>query len=391
MTVTYGFYNSVGSDRVYDALQMGQMFDGLILPGVYEQVGDHLDTVEDSGMDIFVGSGRAWFKNTWTYNDANLGLSVPTADALLPRIDLVYLEVNMASGVRANEIDIMEGTPASSPVPPTLTQSGDVWQYPLAEIEVGAAVTSITDNDITIIVGTEDCPFVTGFISGNIIDHDHTAGYGGALGASGLLTNSVTEPKIAASSVSEAKIATGAVTNTKIGTDAVTESKIADGAVTVNRLGTSAVTAIKIQNRTRTIFLPPMHIVEADAFDAMIILADGVTSEVKGMFKVPKDFVSGMTVKPVVIASASGNIYSTWTITYGGVGEAIDTHTHTASQAATALTLYLLSEIQSLSISNAAVGDYAQLGFQRIGESASDTINDAVLFIGWLITYTADS
>lgn len=264
MTLTSGFFNSVADDREYDALQMGQMFEGLIWDGVYEGLGDHLDTVEDSGMDVLVGSGRAWFKNTWTYNDADLGVTVPTAHALLNRIDVIYLEVNFGVGVRANTIDIVSGTPASSPVAPTLTQSGDVWQYPLAEIYVGAAVTSISDSNITIKVGTVDCPFITGIISGNIIDHDHTSGLGGVVHLDGLPTivesklgsASVTEPKLGTSSVTEDKIAEDAVTEDKIASQAVTTGKIAAFNIIENRIADGAVTAVKQENRNRLIWTP---------------------------------------------------------------------------------------------------------------------------------------
>jgi len=276
MAFTYGFYDSVSSDRLYTARQFGQLFDGLIYDGVYEDYGDHFEVVEDSGMNILIKSGRAWFKSTWSLNDSNLSDTVPTADPLLPRIDIVYLEINLGSGVRANKIDIVTGTPASSPVPPTLTQSGDVWQYPLAHIYVGAGVTTISDANITNKMGTVDCPYVTGPVSGNFADHDHTAGQGGNIGSTGISNSAIVETKIAdgavtvnkigslavstakiqssaisaakiaTSAVEEAKIATGAVTNTKLGSSAVSEAKIADGAVTLNKIATGAVGAGKI-------------------------------------------------------------------------------------------------------------------------------------------------
>ncbi len=162
MTVTYGFYDSISSDRLYNAKQMGSIFDGIILDGVYSGYGDKLAVIEDAppSMDVLVGSGRAWFDHTWTYNDAAISKTIPTADATLNRIDIIYLEVNESTGVRANSINILVGTPAGSPSPPILTNTSTIHQYALAHIYVGAAVTEILQANITGWIGTDDTPYV---------------------------------------------------------------------------------------------------------------------------------------------------------------------------------------------------------------------------------------
>lgn len=165
MTLSYGFYNSVSQDRLYNAEHVSRIFDGIINDGVYASIGGYFLVVENTGMNVGISSGRAWFNHTWTYNDANIVLSLDTADPLLPRIDVVYLEVNSDVGVRANSVDILTGTPASTPVAPTLTNTSTVHQYPLAHVYVGATVTSISQAQITNKVGTTDCPFVTGLLS----------------------------------------------------------------------------------------------------------------------------------------------------------------------------------------------------------------------------------
>ncbi|NHJ86004.1 MAG: hypothetical protein FK734_11120 [Asgard group archaeon] len=170
MTVSFGFYNSVTGDRTYNAIQMSSIFDGIIQDGVLETVGNALMVIENTGMGIYVQSGRAWFNHTWTYNDANLSLTVPTAHATLPRIDLVILEVDGNTGVRANDIKILQGTAASTPVEPTLTQTDPKYQYPLAAIYVAAGVTSIVQANITNKIGTSECPFVTGPLEGMSAD-----------------------------------------------------------------------------------------------------------------------------------------------------------------------------------------------------------------------------
>jgi hypothetical protein len=161
MAITFGFYNSVAGDRVYDALQVSQMFDGVITDGVFVNIGDIFDVTDGSGMDVIVGTGKAWFNHTWTINDSALTLTVPASDLILPRIDAVVLEVNASLAVRANTIKIVSGTPATIPTEPAMVSTSEIHQYPLAYISVAAGVSSLTPADITTMVGTYLCPFVT--------------------------------------------------------------------------------------------------------------------------------------------------------------------------------------------------------------------------------------
>lgn len=153
MTVTYGFYDSVSGDRVYSASDFNKMMRGIITDGVLADYGNALYVVEDTSMDITVQTGKCWFDDTWTENDADLTLTVTTAHATLDRKDAVVVEIDKTTGVRVNSIKIIDGTAAASPVLPTLATGPTIFQYMLAEIFVGAAVTSITDANITNRVG----------------------------------------------------------------------------------------------------------------------------------------------------------------------------------------------------------------------------------------------
>ena len=161
MALTFGFYNSVANDRVYDAVQVSKMFDGVITDGIFKLIGNKFQVVQNTGMNIIVKSGKAWFNNTWTYNDTDYGLTVAAAHLTLPRVDTVALEVNAALASRTNTIKMIAGTPASVPVPPTLTNTSELHQYPLAYISVAANALSIVNANITQVVGTLACPYVT--------------------------------------------------------------------------------------------------------------------------------------------------------------------------------------------------------------------------------------
>lgn len=170
MAVTYGFYNSLNKDRMYNAEQMSSIFNGIITDGVFSTVGDALMTVAGTGMQVIVKPGRAWFNSTWTLNDAQLPLDVPAADVSLTRIDAVILEVNSAVATRANSIKVLKGTPSANPAKPALSATETNHQYALAYITVGAGATSVTAANIEINVGKTSCPFITSVLQQTNID-----------------------------------------------------------------------------------------------------------------------------------------------------------------------------------------------------------------------------
>jgi hypothetical protein len=168
MALTYGFYDSISNDRTYNAEQMSKLFEGIITEGIFQTIGGALVVSANSGLNINVAAGRAWFFNTWTNNDAVLTLVVSASDPTLNRIDRVILEVDKATGVRANSIKMLNGTAASIPTAPTLANTATKKQYALADIYVAAGATVITAGNITNKVGTAGTPFITGII--NTID-----------------------------------------------------------------------------------------------------------------------------------------------------------------------------------------------------------------------------
>lgn len=164
MSVSSGFFNSLNGDRKYNAAQMSAIFDGLIIDGVFASIGTAFAVKAAGGLTVNVGIGKSWFDHTWTVNDSILPMTAPEAEVLLDRIDAVVLEVNGMESVRNNTIKFVKGNPSSAPSRPTLTNEGNVHQYPLCYIyrKYGTAV--INQADITPMVGTESTPFVTGIL-----------------------------------------------------------------------------------------------------------------------------------------------------------------------------------------------------------------------------------
>lgn len=164
MSFASGFFNSVDHDRLYDATDISRLFDGLIRDGIFASIGDCMVVKQSNQMNVTVGTGRAWFNHTWSYNDALYPVTIPPSEILMDRIDAIVLEINSVEAVRANSIKLIKGTPSSTPTKPALTNTKEVHQYPLAYVKVGKEVTSIRQADIENCVGTSACPFVTGIL-----------------------------------------------------------------------------------------------------------------------------------------------------------------------------------------------------------------------------------
>ena len=164
MSLRSGFFDSFNEDRKYNSLQFSSIFDGIISDGIYATYGDYFLVSPVSGMNIKVGTGRAWLDHTGTLNDADYPMTVEDAEVVLKRIDTVIIEVDRSNSGRINRLRILKGTPASTPVAPQLTKTESLKQYPLADILVKPNATEIVAADITNRIGTKDLPWVAGSI-----------------------------------------------------------------------------------------------------------------------------------------------------------------------------------------------------------------------------------
>ena len=168
MSLTYGFYNSLNHDRKYDARQISMLFDGLITDGVYRSIGRAFAVSVNSGMILNVAEGRAWFDHTWTLNDTIMTVTLPEAHSVYTKIVAVIIRVDKAN--RVNSIVCKEGTAGSEPKKPTMDKTANLSEYPLAYVTIDPGVTEISPGKIEQVIGSSECPFVTGVIQGVSID-----------------------------------------------------------------------------------------------------------------------------------------------------------------------------------------------------------------------------
>ena len=173
MTVTSGFFNSVNHDRLYNAEQISSIFDGVILDGVYQGIGDAFQVVPypDANDTVIVKTGRAWFDHTWTLNDSDFSITLDPPNAVLSRIDAIVIDVDKRKNVRKNSITYIPGEYSAAPTYPALVKGEFRNQYPLCYITVEAGSSApISALNIENKVGSSDCPIVTGVLE--VMDSD---------------------------------------------------------------------------------------------------------------------------------------------------------------------------------------------------------------------------
>jgi hypothetical protein len=116
----------------------------LTTPGMGVQVSDGVGWLSNSGDD-----GIVWWVEDEAKNGAKRQLAIATADSALNRIDRVIVEWKTTNYADLPELKILQGTAASSPTAPALTNSSTVRQISLARISVAAGTTAITAAMIT--------------------------------------------------------------------------------------------------------------------------------------------------------------------------------------------------------------------------------------------------
>lgn len=147
MAIWSGFFNSVAGDRSYSAAAFAEYFAAFIANGVFLDTSTSLQVTENSTMDVTVAAGKAWINGYIMVNFDDYDLTIDAADGVYNRIDRVVVRFDTAG--RAIGLAVSKGTPGSSPVAPALVRDANYYELGLADVAVGAGVTSIEAADIT--------------------------------------------------------------------------------------------------------------------------------------------------------------------------------------------------------------------------------------------------
>ena len=133
---------SVAEDR-YRTMARHWQVSGCI-PGYLNELEAYGDS---SGMQIKLKTGSAWIYGHSYENTAERTIAVTAADPANPRIDRLVLEANFTTNIITAKM--VDGTAAATPAAPALTQTAAIWQIPLAQVYVDAAVATIAVAKVT--------------------------------------------------------------------------------------------------------------------------------------------------------------------------------------------------------------------------------------------------
>lgn len=152
MAEIYFPFNSVSGDREYSAESFAGYFGDIISSGVSAN-GDNLPITSAGGLTISVGTGLAWINGHLYENNTTKSLTLETGDSY-HRIDRIVTRLMVAE--RMIETQVVKGTPAITPVAPTLLRTDEYWDIGLAEIYVASSAIAVTDSNITDTRGEDD-------------------------------------------------------------------------------------------------------------------------------------------------------------------------------------------------------------------------------------------
>jgi hypothetical protein len=118
--------------------------------GSGSQPNDGLRVVQQgpAAAAVNVLEGAALVHGIAYFSDAIESFPVAVNASGNPRVDTIILQADYA--LQEARLDILTGTPAASPVPPSLTQNaGVLWEIPIADIAVSSGFTTIVQANIT--------------------------------------------------------------------------------------------------------------------------------------------------------------------------------------------------------------------------------------------------
>lgn len=165
MALSYGFFDSINDDRLYNADDISNYFVKLITNGVFATPASAMQVQANSGMTVKVSAGWGFISCKWVHNDAPYILTLDAPDMVLNRIDRIVLRLDTRESGRNITIGIHKGTAAATPTAPTLTRANGVYELSLAQVYVAANAAAISQIDITDERGnTSVCGYVTGLI-----------------------------------------------------------------------------------------------------------------------------------------------------------------------------------------------------------------------------------
>lgn len=115
----------------------------LVNSGVVPNEGLTVSQSAVPAMSVLVSAGRANVQGGYYESDANETLIIAANASGNPRIDSIILRADFTA--QTIRLAVLQGTPAASPVPPTLTRTAATYEISIADVDVANGAGSITN------------------------------------------------------------------------------------------------------------------------------------------------------------------------------------------------------------------------------------------------------
>lgn len=148
--VTYDSQGNPTYDRAVSSQPLRTIIRKLFTTGVMPNPSTNFQVnAGTDGMTVLVQPGFAVVDGGLCKEDEVRTLSVTAADSTYDRIDTVVLRWNENVDVRTADLYVLAGTPAETPIRPTLQRGGSIYEIGLADVFITHGLATITGDKIT--------------------------------------------------------------------------------------------------------------------------------------------------------------------------------------------------------------------------------------------------
>lgn len=172
MSLTSGFFDAMEQgegnyDRVYTAAEFAHYFSLLVGNGVFPSPDTGLNVLasDPASMTVKIGDGSGWINGYFVTVAGGHSVTLEAASGADTRIDSIIMQWN--SNDRKINIIAKSGTASGDPKPVDLQRDAELWELELAQITVGAGVSSVDQTEIKDMRADSDrCGLVTALLKG---------------------------------------------------------------------------------------------------------------------------------------------------------------------------------------------------------------------------------
>lgn len=144
MSIKYGFFNSENGDRLYNADDLNNFFNGITTDGIFKNYGNSLE-VDSYNGNIRINQGKAMILGKYLFNTSSY-----VFDSITSKAQSRYIAVCAACDLENREcrFELIEGTTATNPNKPTITSSSTLKYLVLAYVLVPANTSTVQNSYI---------------------------------------------------------------------------------------------------------------------------------------------------------------------------------------------------------------------------------------------------